>query len=697
MIFTKLKLNYFGRFQNREIDLKPGINLIYGENEAGKSTLHTFIRGMLFGIERLRGRGSASKEDLYTRYLPWDYPGAYSGSMDIKIGEKEYRLQRSFHANDKKFTVLDLSTGREIKLKEGLISELVPGLTEGTFKNTISIEQLKAQTDSELAAQVRNYIANLSIAKSKEVDVAKAVSTLNEQRKQLEASQNPTVMKSLQTEIEEGLAREEKIDQLTIDLRELLKEEQNIAKQRETVLNCVDDEAAQRMEQLPAIIEKYHAYQELIRQEYALETQSKELDDKIAIWEKEQQDGASLKEDIARVQKLQSELLQQDTQNQESQKEAENLNREEHRNLSVSLLPAFAAAFLLMLITSFKPIGLILAALCCIAGVTGYILLRRNNRNRQQKLADRENALRQQKDTLQGNIDEILHKNDSSRIEGLMIKQEKALRDYYALEHSKEQKKDLEKRKSDLEDSRDTTYETIMKYMQYFVSEDELTDASIHKLQAVIAARKQETSGRLDEVNRKQENCRLSIEKLKWEISSLEGNEEELLKNRERYSELSQKQKEDAVKLEAIKLALSSIQELSSDIHDSFGQQLNSAVSDIISEVTGQKYTDLKVDEKLEVKVGWQGNYVLMERLSAGTIDQIYFALRMAVADLLLGKDNIPLLLDDSLALYDDQRIRAALAELAQRKQVLLFTCHKREQLLLKEMGMPYNYVDLSQ
>jgi hypothetical protein len=101
----------------------------------------------LFGIERLRGRGSASKDDLYTRYLPWDYPGAYGGSMELSIGDKEYRLQRSFHANDKSFTITELSTGREVKLKEGLISEMLPGLTESAFRNTISIEQLKAQMD----------------------------------------------------------------------------------------------------------------------------------------------------------------------------------------------------------------------------------------------------------------------------------------------------------------------------------------------------------------------------------------------------------------------------------------------------------------------------------------------------------------------------------------------------------------------
>ena len=186
------------------------------------------------------------------------------------------------------------------------------------------------------------------------------------------------------------------------------------------------------------------------------------------------------------------------------------------------------------------------------------------------------------------------------------------------------------------------------------------------------------------------------MEKLKWDITALEGNEGQLLNNKDKYAQLEQKQKDNAVELEAIKLALNTIQELSVDIHDSFGRQLNSAVSDIIGEVTDQKYTDIKVDEKLEVKVGWNGDYVLLDKLSAGTMDQVYFALRLAVADLLLGKDEVPLLLDDSFALYDENRVKAALKQISVRKQILLFSCHKREQGLLNELNLPYHFVDLS-
>lgn len=54
MILKKLYLDNFGKFHNREIDLQPGMNIIYGENEAGKTTVHSFIQGMIFGLERLR-------------------------------------------------------------------------------------------------------------------------------------------------------------------------------------------------------------------------------------------------------------------------------------------------------------------------------------------------------------------------------------------------------------------------------------------------------------------------------------------------------------------------------------------------------------------------------------------------------------------------------------------------------------------
>lgn len=54
MIIQELRLKNFGKFTDKSIQLKEGMNLMYGENESGKSTIHTFIKGMFFGMERGR-------------------------------------------------------------------------------------------------------------------------------------------------------------------------------------------------------------------------------------------------------------------------------------------------------------------------------------------------------------------------------------------------------------------------------------------------------------------------------------------------------------------------------------------------------------------------------------------------------------------------------------------------------------------
>ncbi len=696
MLITRLKLNYFGQFHEKEIELRPGINLIYGQNEAGKTTLHTFIKGMLFGIKRLTGRASASKEDLYTRYLPWGYPGAYGGSMDIEAGDKKYRLTRSFHANDKCFNVLDLSTGREVKLKEGLIDELLPGLTESTFRNTVSIEQLKTQTDTELAAQVRNYIANLSVAKSKEIDVANAVSTLNEQRKRLESALSNTALKTLQEEIEEGLSKEERMDQLTLQLHEKQQLEQQLSREREALTAALDHEAVERMNQLPAILEKYHTYQELTRQAIQAEAQEEELKRRISAGERAQLSIDTMKEDKKLAEALSAEITDKERQLTELHKEYELKNQAGAKRYLFTLLPGIIVAAIALIVLDISIIGILLAVAATLAGISAFAILQGIHRKSCDKDLSEVKELEQGIILARNSLNDIFTRHQAESIDALEDRQEKALKDFFALESAREQLKDLEHRKNALEDSKDTVYETIMKYMQYFLWKEDLTPESMQQLQEIIRHRKQESTDQMEELSRQSEACRFAIEKLKWEISSLEGNEEQLLRNKEKYKELVQTQKENAIELEAIKLALSSIQELSADIHDSFGQQLNEAVSKVINEVTEERYGDLKIDEKLEVKVGWNGDYILLERLSAGTIDQVYFALRIAVADLLLGTNELPLLLDDSFALYDDIRVKSALKQISARRQILLFTCHRREQRILEELGIPFHMVTLS-
>lgn len=696
MLIHKLKLTYFGRFHGLELDFKPGINLIYGENEAGKSTIHTFIKGMLFGVERMRGRAAASKEDLYSRYLPWDYTGAFSGAMDIAVGDKRYRLQRSFHASDKYFTVIDMETGREVKLKESHISELVPGLTETAYKNTISIEQLKAQTDAELAAQVNNYIANLSVSKCKEVNVTKALKSLTEQKKVLEAAMNTTEQKNLQEQIAEGNAKEEKIDILTIQLRSILAEQARVKEEKEALCQSTDNQELQAMEQLPAILEKFSTYQEFNRQRDRLKVQEIRLNEEIAELEASLQSADTIRQDWKEAQKLEMLLLDCEKNAVELEQEKTALNGEMVKKQRISLMLSAGIGILLMIATGFHPVGILFGGLSFIAGFIIERLFKRGILQKRQQLKEKVKIQEEQKQDIEVRLAGILDRYKVRRSQEMEEIQERIIKQQYTMENGKQQLISLQDMASRTEDSMDEIYEVIMRYVQRFIPEEELSQETMDRLQEEIRHRKQEAAQKQYEIDQRYDDLKLRIEKLGWEISALEGNEEELIKNKARLQQLEEMQKENEQELEAIKLAMDTIKQLSIEIHDSFGRKLNSAVSDIIGNVTNQKYTDVKVDEKLDLKAGWNGVYVPVDRLSAGTLDQFYFALRLAVGELLMEQTEMPLILDESFAHYDESRSKAALKCIANQRQVFLFSCHRREQELLEELRLPYHYVDLS-
>ena len=79
MIIKRVAIKNFGKIHNKSMEFSPGINVLYGENESGKTTTHVFVKSMLYGIQRQRGR--AARKDAYTIYLPWENPAVYGGIL----------------------------------------------------------------------------------------------------------------------------------------------------------------------------------------------------------------------------------------------------------------------------------------------------------------------------------------------------------------------------------------------------------------------------------------------------------------------------------------------------------------------------------------------------------------------------------------------------------------------------------------
>ncbi|HIT43114.1 MAG TPA: AAA family ATPase [Candidatus Caccovicinus merdipullorum] len=196
MKLLDLHINGFGKFHDCSIRFEDGLNVIYGKNEAGKSTLHTFIRAMLFGMERQRGR--AARTDQFSRYKPWDLKGGYGGRLRLESGGHVYRLQRDFQ-NPRDFTIVDETEGRQTEPTRAFMDRLLCGLNETSYVNTISIGQLKSATDSGMVTELKNYIANMNTTGNMALNITKASAFLKAQRKELERQQTPEAARTYTT------------------------------------------------------------------------------------------------------------------------------------------------------------------------------------------------------------------------------------------------------------------------------------------------------------------------------------------------------------------------------------------------------------------------------------------------------------------------------------------------------------------
>lgn len=194
MKLLELHIQGFGKFHDRTVSFNDRLNIVYGKNEAGKSTLHTFIRGMLFGIEKQRGR--ASKNDLYTKYEPWENSGTYEGTLRLEHKEHIYRIERSFQKNNKDLTIVDETLGREVPPTRAFMDDLLCGLSETAYNNTISIGQLKSATDGGMVSELKNYIANMNTSGNMALNITKASAFLKAQRKNLETQMVPDAARS---------------------------------------------------------------------------------------------------------------------------------------------------------------------------------------------------------------------------------------------------------------------------------------------------------------------------------------------------------------------------------------------------------------------------------------------------------------------------------------------------------------------
>ena len=674
MILEKLYIDGFGKFSDYSLNFSPSIQILYGENEAGKSTIHAFIQAMLYGIPK-----GASKKEVFFQYRPFSKALGFGGSLTFSHQGKSYCVQRDFlQGGEAHITILP--QGEKLFEGESFLQSVLSPFSLESFKNTVSIRQLKSSTEREMVYELQAMLSNFQESGNVELNPQAALDYLEQEEARLREKMIPDATKRYS-----GLLGEVKNTRRNLSLLEAEEAQSSEEKSlkgsapKEAMIEATNREETdgeeidgKRKAGEESFEKNSSPVKNCILQEESLELQRKraEIEETREEWNKLssllEKEGLNNKEELL----LEQEKMLQYLSHEQEEKEL--------GKSSIFLYPLFcffALCFAVLTTLSF------LYAYTSVAlprfpffsmGFSAYLypffcafllflllaLSQRRIFTQQQRWVKQEK--REFEEILaKRNISTFLQFQNSSkeelREEGSSYTQAKVLQYYNTLLEKWGEKEELEKSLALLEESyqkeKNLWLETSYKEKQKEQREELLRQYGI--------------------LQNKADLIRPSLE----ENEKLQEKREALLEAKER------------------------IRQIAGEIRKSFAFHLNEDCGKALSEITGGRYDSLWIDEQLHIYVNAKEGFFPLEQASTGTIDQLYLALRLSMA-LLLQKENrdlLPLLFDDSFAMYDEKRLAASIGYLKKSypAQILLFTCHHREEKILKELGIPFEQAEL--
>lgn len=648
MRLIDLHIEGFGKFHDLDLRFAEGMNILYGHNEAGKSTLHAFLQAMLYGLERRPGIGSAAK--LHKKYRPWDAPERFGGTLRLAHEGRIYRIVRDFNADDlsadgatiSSLEIWNETAGVRVPDPRSFLQAMLGGISETAFENTVSIGQLRSATSRSMVHELKSYITNLSTTGDMSLDSAGALKLLRQQRSALEAKRVPEAAKSYAQLIGEIRNIEREIAQ---------PEYENQLRKFQALRSEVRTEQVDRQTRREELLQKTAA------QEAVLTQAGFDSADDI-------QDAKEHADTLYSLCRIGAEP------------------RERAIRIALPLLfglltilcgiaavlitavesPAFAQRFKL---APEKVPGLVAAvsgsglnATILVAGSIGLLVL--------------------------------------CMLLFVWRLYANAARTGFLRETVAELSAMLTKQIGTAEIS-DAAMESFRTHMDELLRAEE----ELETQRTTLA----EVSAELQNLSNDERRYDVELQKQNEKQTELEGKLQHLANVKNRAEMLKRTLDENDVistEIDAINLAAETMTELQSSIQSSFGHYLNKEAGELIAGITGGVYDSMWIDQNLDIFMNTPGKIVPIEDVSSGTMDQIYLALRLAAARLIQGdtgaaEARLPLIFDDSFAMYDEQRLASALRYITEihHGQILLFTCHTREQRILENEDVTFNLIEM--
>ncbi len=722
MHINRIEIKGFGKLNNRVLSFGKGINLIYGENEAGKSTVQWFIRAMLYGLKSGR-RSSTGLPAPHRRYMPWD-GSSYKGAMSYTLDDgSSFRIERDFEKNT--IRIFDslyndiTETFEHGRDKLPMFADAQLGIDEAAFDNTVFIRQMKVRLDPDGSSDLAARLANTESSCADGLLYQRAEAALTD---------------ALRNRVGTDRTRTQPLDKLEAELKKLESEHVALAgrqKQRESLRSELTEvkrrlsrleECEHWLNELGRLIEIRKKIDAGMKKEACLCEAASNLEDVEGRLSRLRADASTLikesdrnKDPVSSLKKgelaLRSEI---DRNTQDSTGSKVKSRAFTGKALPVVCLAAAlvsAALFVHYLTDSglndIQLISFIYLLFTGIFAAVGIHLFRRTSareKNEQNGMAADPKcpepisayesgvySIHEKTEAL-----EELKKNQLNSVSLIFGKKMECIADIrHALGNVQAELEELSRR---LQSGLDAADRDNLPSDGFFAQKELdilIYDMDIASLESEWKAETERVRQQLLETALREKYCEGQLDDSSEEADRLQRVEEETVAVNEKITYLRNKGN-------ALKMAHEVLTEAAAEIRRTIAPELNMRMSSTISGLTGNKYFDLRGDDKLLLKAALPGSGDVKEvsALSGGTADQMYLALRLAMAGLLTkGSESLPLMMDEVFSQYDDKRTKLALEYLNREyknRQILLFTCKKREVEMAGEIiGCEMNFVEL--
>ncbi len=743
VIIEKIHIDNFGKLKNLTLDLSSGFNLIFGNNEDGKTTIMSFIRLMFYGSGTQKNDINCN---LRRRFTPFD-KSKMGGYIEFIHDKKPYMVAKTFGKTPKSDTVslFDRALGKEIPLAAGQeVGELFFSMGAGAFERSIYIGSLPLYSDDG-AAELSKKLSSVATSGDTGDGYDSVKKRLQSAKNELRTPRKVGLSDRLESEI--NTLKADRTDALGIEQHRLLLEKQiatlendiaALAKKRDLLktqaeqsraaaaLNSLKSEKSARQEYLSLKTELGDFNErsaaragELLRQIDILDALLKEKS--ALIPQDDTADTADIDIQLQEAFRKYEPLFKQHealtAQIKENEQKLACVQEQGGKNPAFMFVAAILFALSAVAGCFASPAFLALLAPAVVFLIIGFTESKKTKTAKRKKEAQKEELLKLRSDEL-----DLRERCRSAESLYGMIKQKKEL-----LLSSNEQKmsstarlkEEINQTTLKLTDLKSEAAEVLgtdcdlkcafaekQALLNRLMTQRHMLDMSEHRqlsdseIDLRLASYVPPSDGKTaEEYEKEAEAVQKAITDRAVEAERLKSEAQTLFKNRRGIAALDrlidEKLQELALQNEhftALNIAEEVLAEAYSEMRQTFAPELNRLTGELFCRLTGGRYQNAIISDDLSVKISAQGESVPFDcdHLSAGSRDQLELCLRLALAKLTCGDNRLPLLLDDILIQYDANRAAMAtefISEYSKENQVLFFTCHDHITKLSESAG----------